>query len=150
MRRLGPVLKDAWRLSLPYFKSEEKWVANALLLSIIALNLAMVGMNVMLNFWNGAFYDSLQSRDWASFTSLIFLYKKTPHGFLPGFCSIAAVYILVAVYSTYLNQWLQIRWRSWLTRRYIDDWMGDRGYYRMSLVGRPGGEGPANPDQRIS
>jgi putative ATP-binding cassette transporter len=150
MRRLGPVLKDAWRLSLPYFKSEEKWVANALLLSIIALNLAMVGMNVMLNFWNGAFYDSLQSRDWASFTSLIFLYKKTPHGFLPGFCSIAAVYILVAVYSTYLNQWLQIRWRSWLTRRYIEDWMGDRVYYRMSLVARPGGEGTDNPDQRIS
>jgi vitamin B12/bleomycin/antimicrobial peptide transport system ATP-binding/permease protein len=150
MRRLGPVLKDAWRLSLPYFKSEEKLAANALLFSIIALNLAMVGMNVVLNFWNGAFYDSLQTRDWNSFVSLLFLYKKTPHGFLPGFCGIAAVYILVAVYSTYLNQWLQIRWRRWLTRRYLDDWLGDRVYYRMSLVARPGGEGTDNPDQRIS
>ena len=41
MRRLGPVLRDAWRLSLPYFKSEEKLAANALLFSIIALNLAI-------------------------------------------------------------------------------------------------------------
>ncbi|MBW4023131.1 MAG: ABC transporter ATP-binding protein/permease [Proteobacteria bacterium] len=150
MRRFGPVLKDAWFLSAPYFRSEEKWSALTLLISTILLNLSLVGMTVVLNFWNGAFFDSIQTHDWHSFIQLIFLYKRTPHGFLPGFCSIAVVYILVAVYATFLSQWLQIRWRRWLTRQYLDDWMGDRTYYRMSLESRPDGEGTDNPDQRIS
>jgi putative ATP-binding cassette transporter len=150
MRQIGPVLRDAWFLSVPYFKSEERWVALTLLIATIALNLSLVGMTVVLNFWNGAFFDSIQAHDWHSFVQLIFLYKKTPHGFLPGFCGIAVVYILVAVYATFLSQWLQIRWRRWLTRQYLDDWMGDRTYYRMSLTARPGGEGTDNPDQRIS
>jgi vitamin B12/bleomycin/antimicrobial peptide transport system ATP-binding/permease protein len=150
MRRIGPVLRDAWMLSIPYFRSEEKWGALALLVATVTLNLSLVGMTVVLNFWNGAFFDSIQAHDWHSFTQLIFLYKRTAHGFLPGFCSIAVVYILVAVYGTFLNQWLQIRWRRWLTRQYLDDWMGDRTYYRMSLTSRPGGEGTDNPDQRIS
>ena len=150
MRRMGPVLRDAWMLSVPYFRSEEKWSAITLLLATIALNLSLVGMTVVLNFWNGAFFNAIQERDWHSFIQLIFLYKRTAHGFLPGFCSIAAVYIFVAVYATFLSQWLQIRWRRWLTRQYLDDWMGDRTYYRMSLTARPGGEGTDNPDQRIS
>ena len=150
MRRIGPVLRDAWFLSAPYFRSEERWIGISLLLATIALNLSLVGMTVVLNFWNGAFFDAIQSHDWHSFIQLIFLYKRTAHGFLPGFCSIAAVYILVAVYATFLSQWLQIRWRRWLTEQYLNDWMGDRTYYRMSLVARPGGEGTDNPDQRIS
>jgi putative ATP-binding cassette transporter len=150
MRRMGPVLKDAWMLSLPYFRSEEKWSAIILLVATIALNLALVGMNVVLNFWNGAFFNSLQTKDWTAFIQLLFFYRRTPQGILPGFCGIAVVYIMVAVYAVYLSQWLQIRWRRWLTRQYLDDWMGDRTYYRMSLAARPGGEGTDNPDQRIS
>lgn len=150
MRRVGPVLRDAWFLSVPYFRSEERWIAITLLVATVALNLSLVGMTVVLNFWNGAFFDSIQSHDWHSFVQLIFLYKRTPHGFLPGFCGIAVVYILVAVYATFLSQWLQIRWRRWLTEKYLNDWMGDRTYYRMSLVARPVGEGTDNPDQRIS
>jgi putative ATP-binding cassette transporter len=150
MRRVGPVLRDAWYLSAPYFRSEEKWSAIILLLATIALNLSLVGMTVVLNFWNGAFFDSIQSRDWHSFIQLIFFYKRTAHGFLPGFCSIAVVYILVAVYATFLSQWLQIRWRRWLTDRYLDDWIGDRTYYRMSLTSKLDVDGTDNPDQRIS
>jgi putative ATP-binding cassette transporter len=150
MRQMGPVLRDAWMLSIPYFRSEEKWIAITLLVATIALNLSLVGMSVVLNFWNGAFFDAIQNYDWSTFWQLLFLYKRTPHGVLPGFCWIVAVYILVYVYATYLSQWLQIRWRRWLTRHYVDDWMGDRTYYRMSLTARPGGEGTDNPDQRIS
>jgi putative ATP-binding cassette transporter len=148
--KIGPILRDAWYLSAPYFRSEERWTAIALLAATVILNLSLVGMTVVLNFWNGAFFDSIQSRDWHSFIQLIFFYKKTPHGFLPGFCGIAVVYIFVAVYATFLSQWLQIRWRRWLTTRYLDDWIGDRTYYRMSLTAKPAGEGTDNPDQRIS
>jgi len=53
---------------------------------------------------------------------------------------------VIAVYRIYLNQMLQIRWRRWLTDRYLEDWLADRNYYRMQLKG----EGTDNPDQRIA
>ncbi|MGH7056679.1 MAG: ABC transporter ATP-binding protein/permease [Acetobacteraceae bacterium] len=153
MRGLGSFIKVAWRLSRPYFSSEEKWSARLLLASIIALNLMMVGMNVILNFWNGAFFDSLQDKDWKAFINLLFLYHRGPHGIIdgimPGFCLVAAVYIIVAVFSTYIQQWLQIRWRRWLTGHYLNDWLADRAYYRISLTAKAD-EGTDNPDQRIS
>jgi vitamin B12/bleomycin/antimicrobial peptide transport system ATP-binding/permease protein len=149
MRGLVPFLKDAWLLARPYFYSEERWSARILLFSIIALNLLMVGMNVILNFWNGAFYNSLQNKDWHAFVGLLFLYYRTPTGIMPGFCLIAGLYVLVAVYSTYLNQWLQIRWRRWLTQRYLNEWLADRAYYRISLTATSE-NGLDNPDQRIA
>ncbi|MDE2576068.1 MAG: ABC transporter ATP-binding protein/permease [Rhodospirillales bacterium] len=155
MRGLGPFLRDAWHLARPYFRSEEKWSARLLLASIIALNLAMVGMSVILSFWNRAFYNSLQDKDYKSFLDLLFFYKPTPgsgfFGIMPGFCEVAALYILVAVYTTYLNQWLRIRWRRWLTGRFLDRWLADRAYYRISLQQAAGnGVGTDNPDQRIA
>ncbi|MDE2516017.1 MAG: ABC transporter ATP-binding protein/permease [Rhodospirillales bacterium] len=148
MRALGSFLRDVWRLARPYFRSEEKWSAWGLLASIIALNLAMVGMNVVLNFWNREFFNSLQAKDWQQFIRLLFLYRSGPGGFMPGFCEIVAVYILVFVYATYLNQWLQIRWRRWLTRHYLDEWLAGRAYYRISL--EKADHSTDNPDQRIA
>src|SRR5260370_27919496 len=40
----------------------------------------------------------------------------------------------------------EIRWRRWLTERYVRAWLTDRAYYRMQLVA---GE-TDNPDQRIA
>ena len=75
MRGLGPFLKDAWRLARPYFSSEEKWSARGLLLAIIVLNLSLVGMSVVLSFWNREFYNSLQNKDWEAFIALLFWYR---------------------------------------------------------------------------
>lgn len=150
MRSLSGFLRDVWRLSLPYFRSEERWSARLLLGAIITMNLMLVGMNVILNFWNGAFYDSLQTKNWHEFIQLLLLWRSGKAGFMPGFVLIAAIYIPIAIYRTYLNQWLQIRWRRWLTTRIVDDWLSDRAYYRISLAADPKGEGTDNPDQRIS
>ncbi len=150
MRGLGPFLRGAWRLSLPYFRSEEKWAARGLLLVIIAMNLTLVGMSVILSFWNREFFNSLQNKDWAAFTQLLFWYRHTPSGLMPGFCEIAVIFIAIAVYRTYLTQWLQIRWRRWLTGRFLDEWLADRAYYRISLTSDDEAIGTDNPDQRIA
>ncbi len=150
MRGLGPFLKDAWRLSRPYYVSEEKWSAWGLLVSIIALNLSLVGMSVLLSFWNREFYNSLQDKNWRAFIGLLFWYQQTESGLMPGFVWIAVIYIVVAVYRTYLNQWLQIRWRRWLTRHFLDEWLADRAYYRISLTTDRAAIGTDNPDQRIA
>jgi putative ATP-binding cassette transporter len=151
MRGLGPFLRDAWRLALPYFRSEERWQARGLLAAIVALNLAAVGMNVILSFWNRAFYNSLQDKDWDSFISLLLLYKRTSDGIMPGFCVVAAFYVTTAVLRIYLNQWLRIRWRRWLTDRFLGEWLGGHAYWRISLTaGSADGYGTDNPDQRIA
>src|SRR6185312_1889912 len=150
MRGLGPFLKDAWRLARPYFWSEEKWSARGLLLVIIAMNLTLVGMTVILNFWNREFYNSLQNKDWEAFIQLLFWYRRTDSGLMPGFCGLAVVYIAIAVYRTYLTQWLQIRWRRWMTRGFMDEWLADRAYYRISLTTDGAAVGTDNPDQRIA
>jgi vitamin B12/bleomycin/antimicrobial peptide transport system ATP-binding/permease protein len=150
MRALRSFVRDAWRLSTPYFRSEEKWSAWGLLASILALRLLLVGMTVVLSFWNREFFNSLQEKDFRAFWELLFVYRQTPSGFMPGFCEIAALYIVVSVYFTYLSQWLQIRWRRWLTVRFLDEWLADRAYYRISLTSDRAAIGTDNPDQRIA
>jgi putative ATP-binding cassette transporter len=152
MRSVGSFLKDAYRLSKPYFAhSDEKWSAWALLIAIIILNLSIVGMSVVLNFWHRAFYNALQAKDWRAFLELLFIYRRTATGgFLPGFVELAAVWIAVAVYAVYLNQWLQIRWRNWMTRQFLEEWLADRAYYHISLTSDTAAVGTDNPDQRIS
>jgi putative ATP-binding cassette transporter len=90
---------------------------------------------VLLNTWNNVFYNALQDRNWNAF-----VYQ------LGYFCVLAGAYVLLAVYQLYLNQWLQIRWRRWLTRTFLDHWLADANHYRMQLLG----DAADNPDQRIS
>ena len=46
----------------------------------------------------------------------------------------------------YLNQWLQIRWRRWMTQTYLRQWLDAANHYRMQLLG----DAADNPDQRIA
>ena len=135
MSRLRRLLRNAWALTRPYWFSEDRWAAWGLLLVVIALNLGIVFINVLLNKWNNTFYNSLQDKDYTVFVQQLI-----------RFSWLAASYIIVAVYQLYLNQMLQIRWRRWLTERYLGAWLTDTAYYRMQLVA---GE-TDNPDQRIS
>lgn len=151
MRGIGPFLRDAWFLTRPYFmRSEEKWSARGLLLAIIVLNLSLVGLSVVLSYWRREFYNALQDKNWEMFMQLLFLYRRTPSGLMPGFCELAALHIGVAVYSVYLNQWLQIRWRRWMTTKFLNEWLADRAYYRISLTTDRAAIGTDNPDQRIA
>jgi putative ATP-binding cassette transporter len=128
-------LVTIWRLAVPYFRSEDRWPGRLLLAAVIAAELGQVGINVLLNEWNNRFYNALQDRNWDSFVSEL-LY----------FCVLAVVYILVAVYQLYLNQWLQIRWRRWMTVKFLGDWLKGSNHYRMQLLG----DVADNPDQRIA
>ncbi len=131
----GRFLRDLWRLVRPYWNSEEKWSARLLLANTIALTLGMVWINVEINLWQNAFFNSLQDKKQDVFFEL-----------LMRFGWLAAIYIVIAVYQLYLNQWLQIRWRRWLTNLYLGEWLAQQTYYRMQLADH----GTDNPDQRIA
>jgi putative ATP-binding cassette transporter len=147
MQRLGHFLGRAGRIAAPYWRSEERWRAIGLLAVVVALNLALVGMSVLLSFWNREFFNALEAKDAAAFWALLFWGRlETGSGPMPGFVVVAAAYILIAVYQLYLRQALQIRWRRWLTRDYLDRWLDGRAYYRIALTD----PGTDNPDQRIA
>ena len=90
LRAVGAALADAWRLAKPYFSSEERWAALALLGTIIALNLISVYLNVLFSYWYKIFYNALQAKDAAGFWQSIFTYKmiKGYPWFVPGFTEI--------------------------------------------------------------
>jgi putative ATP-binding cassette transporter len=135
VRRLFKSLATIWRLARPYFFSEDRRAGRILLGAVILIELSIVGINVLLNQWNNRFYNALQERDWNAFVyELLF------------FCVLAAAYITLAVYQLYLNQWLQIRWRRWMTAHYLDHWLAGANHYRMQLLG----DAADNPDQRIA
>jgi putative ATP-binding cassette transporter len=147
MRWIVTFIAEAWALTAPYWRSEERWRARMLLAVVIALNLSLVGMTVLLTFWQRAFYNTLESKDWDGFIALLFTWHRTEaEGLLPGFVLVAVLYILIAVYQLYLRQALQMRWRRWLTDVYLTQWLSDRAYYRMALTD----PGIDNPDQRIA
>jgi vitamin B12/bleomycin/antimicrobial peptide transport system ATP-binding/permease protein len=146
MRRFGPFLRDCWALTRPYWTSDERGRGLVLLIAVIALNLSLVGMTVLLTYWQRAFYNALEAKDAATFWALILLGGEADGTWFPGFCLVAAAYILIAVYALYLRLALEIRWRRWLTERYLADWLSDRAYYRIALTDRE----TDNPDQRIA
>jgi vitamin B12/bleomycin/antimicrobial peptide transport system ATP-binding/permease protein len=133
--RLISTLATVWRLAHPYFFSEDRFAGRLLLGAVIVIELSIVAITVMINQWNARFYNALQERTWDTFVSELLF-----------FCILATIYIVLAVYQLYLNQWLQIRWRKWMTRQYLDHWLTGGNHYRMQLLG----DAADNPDQRIA
>ncbi len=123
-----------WTLAGPYWRSSERWKSGAILFAVVALNLGSVYITVLINLWYALFYNALQDRNFSAFSYQIV-----------RFSVLAAIYIFAGVYRIYLRQMLQIRWRNWLTQRYVARWLQNDAYYHLQLSN----DGTDNPDQRI-
>jgi putative ATP-binding cassette transporter len=135
VNNISSTLATVWRIAAPYFRSEDKWAGRALLAAVISIELALVAIDVLLNQWSNRFYTGLQDKNWDVFVREMGV-----------FCILATCFIALAVYQLYLNQWLQIRWRRWLTKHYLGEWLHGANHYRMQLQG----DAADNPDQRIA
>jgi vitamin B12/bleomycin/antimicrobial peptide transport system ATP-binding/permease protein len=135
VNNIRSTLATVWRIAAPYFRSEDKRAGCGLLAAVIAIELALVANSVLFNQWRNRFYNALQEKDWDGFVRETIV-----------FCVLAAILVALQVYSLYLNQWLQIRWRNWMTTKYLGEWLHDADHYRMQLQG----DAADNPDQRIT
>ena len=108
---------------MPYFRSEDRWIAGALLAGIVVVELGLVAILVAVNEWNKRFFNALESRDWsaAQFELLVF-------------CVIALAAVVAGTLQYFLGQRLIIRWRRWITERYVAMWMAHGRHYRVRLV----------------
>ena len=134
MKRVGSFVGDWWSLVVPYFKSEDWKFAIPLLLGAVALTFSGVGLEVLFNNWNRRFYDALQNKDQAVFWQEIITFSW-----------LAALFIIIGIARAIVSPYLRLRWRRWLTRRYLSHWLDSRGYYRIELQ-----RSVDNVDQRIA
>jgi putative ATP-binding cassette transporter len=95
----------------------------------------MVYISVLFNRWNYAFNNALQQKNYAAFGEQLI-----------RVIWLAGLIIVVAVYQDYFSQMIHIRWRRWLTDRYLRTWLAKGAYYRMQLISAE----TDNPDQRIA
>ncbi|MGH8739478.1 MAG: ABC transporter ATP-binding protein/permease, partial [Burkholderiales bacterium] len=134
MRTTG-FLKAFWTLTKPYWVSEQRGKGLTLLATVVGLAMMLVWLELQFNSWNRDFYNTFETRDQLDF----FLQ-------LGMFALLALMFIITAVYRLYFQQMLLIEWRTWLTERFLADWLKDQAHYRMQLLDR----GTDNPDQRIA
>jgi hypothetical protein len=95
-------------LAAPYFRSEEKWKARGCCWPSCCSTSARSTWLVQFNDWYRVFYDALKNATRLSSGSSWAASPIWPSAF-----------IIIAVYKFYLTQLLQMRWRGWMTRDYL-------------------------------
>lgn len=123
-----------WQLIKSYWLSQDRYVAFLLLFTVILMTMALVGFGVLLNYWYNYFYDALQDYD-----------KKSVYDLLWVFLFLVTLLIVISVYRYYLQSYLALRWRRWLTDQFINRWLQKKSYYYLENFD----ESTDNPDQRI-
>ena len=110
-------LSTLWALSKPYWVSEKRGTGLILLATVVGLALLAFWLEVQFNTWNPEFYNTFETKDQDQF------FRQ-----LGTFTILSFLYIINGVYRIYFQQMLMIEWRSWLTHKYLADWLQDRAY----------------------
>jgi len=123
-----------WQIAGPYLSPRHSWRPLLAYALLIVLALFAVRLNVLFSFWYNGFYSALQGLDQTAFWYL-----------LGVFAVLATIHVLRALFTYYVTQAFNIRWRTWLTERLTHDWVQGDAYYRGQFLDTP----VDNPDQRI-
>ena len=120
MVRVILAIRIFFSLALPYFYSEDRWRARLLLAGIVAAELGLVYVLVLVNQWNARFFNAIELRNWDAAAAELLV-----------FCGIVIAAIASGMTQYWFGQTLQIRWRRWMTQRYVDLWMAEGRHYRL-------------------
>ena len=145
------VIRAMTRIADPFFETQEmvsarQWpfpafrihlsaLAAWMVVALILINQAQVGIDVRLSFFSRDWFNAIQNKDQPEF------WKQLLFVFLPW----ASVFVASAVIEYVMTSMLVLRWRQFLSERYVSRWLGGGTHYRMSLIGN----NADNPDQRI-
>jgi len=123
-----------WRVSKPYWFSQEKPGAIALLSLLILLSVSSSSFLVIETIQRGELVSSLAAKDSDRFLRTILLL----------FGIIIATIPLIS-FKTYVQGKLSLHWRRWLTHRFLHRYFDNLNFYRLNFS-----ESIDNPDQRIA
>ena len=119
-------------------------MAATLLLSAVVL----VRINVLLSYYANDLFSALQVAFEGRGSSDDALKNSGVDAFwlaMGIFAVLATISVCRYLADLYLTQRFVLRWRVWLTRRIVDDWLDGHAYFRGQLASSP----IDNPDQRI-
>jgi putative ATP-binding cassette transporter len=140
--------RQFWRITGDYFKGRKSlpvWIMLALLLMSVVV---AVRISVLLSYYTNDLFSALQVAFQGGAADGDAARMSGIQGFwstIKVFAVLAGFYVVRLLFDMYLTQRFIMRWRIWLSRNLIDDWLGDFAYFR-SQFSRPGID---NPDQRI-
>jgi putative ATP-binding cassette transporter len=110
-------------LALPYFRSEDRWRGLTLLAGVIAAEFAIVYIAVVTNQWQGRFFNALEARDWNRLRTELAIF---------GLIVLGNIVIGMGMY--WVGQHFQMRWRRWMTERFVGLWMAEGRHYRVRFA----------------
>ena len=102
------------------FFTQKKWFLWSIggTLLILSATWYQVQLDVRINEWFGEFYDTLQK----ALTEPNSVSEKEFISYLFTFAKIAAVYILVVIFSDYFTSHWTFRWRTAMADYYHENW----------------------------
>ncbi|MFD3242162.1 ABC transporter ATP-binding protein/permease [Rahnella perminowiae] len=123
-----------WQLIRPFWVSSEKWRACLLIAIILTINFTTTYAFVALNKLHGQLTDALVGLNWP-------LIRNT----MVKSLAIGTISTLLPLISVLAISYLTLRWRTWMTTRYVELWTHGAAYYQLerdNLI--------SNGDQRIA
>ena len=140
--------RQYWRITGGYFTGSRSGGVWLMLGVLLLLVVTVVRLNVLFSYFSKDLYNALQTAFTGSGAQNEIVKQSGVHGFwtaLGIFCTLAAIFIAVAMVDLYLMQRFIIAWRVWLTEHLTADWLTGLAYYRARFID----ETIDNPDQRI-
>ena len=135
-QHFGEVVKRIWKIAMPYWAySKERWGSLILLAVNIFVMVFQTRVGVRSTLWNRDWLTAFQTYDAQMWKQQIAV-----------FLLIGAANTFTSQLNAYCESWLKIRWRRWMTARYVNYWLEGSAHYRMQLTGNE----TDNPDQRIA
>ena len=126
--RFGRMTGGFWRGS----SARIAWPLTFGLAGCLVLKLIV---DVGANAWNRWFFDALERRDaWSAFLAV------------GAFGCLVVCIAAVGVGIVLTRERLQVRWREWCTNSFLDGWLANKRFHRLTAAGSP----MPNPEYRIS
>ncbi|RUS01728.1 ABC transporter ATP-binding protein/permease [Pectobacterium polaris] len=122
------------QILMPYWLTPDKYLALFILAIIISINLGTAYISVEANRITGTFTDALIGLNWEKIKPL----------FIFSFVLGLGALMLTSV-NVLSQDYLALRWRTWMTLHYIRRWTGTSAYYQIERDGVL-----SNIDQRIA
>src|SRR5690242_808323 len=123
-----------WRVIRDFTRSDVGRSAIAMAVALLALLVAINGLNVVNSYVGRDFMTSIERRERAAFVRMALLYA-----------GVFGVSTVVAVLYRFTEERLALLWRGWLTHRLVRIYLDGGLFYRLREAG-----GVSNPDQRIA
>jgi vitamin B12/bleomycin/antimicrobial peptide transport system ATP-binding/permease protein len=140
--------RQFWRITGPYFTGADSVPVWALLAALLVSTIVYVRISVLLSYYSNDLFTALQ----VTFEGENADGAAARASGIDGFWSTMVVFGVLAVCfvarmlaDLYLTQRFVMRWRIWLSRRLIGDWLEGGAYFRGQFSRQP----VDNPDQRI-